>query len=164
MAPVLVGRVSGLFGVRGWCKVYSYTQPREALLDYSGWQIGREGDWRPVEVAEGQRHGKTVIVRLDGIDDRDTAASLVGCDIAVPRSALPNTEQGTYYWHDLEGLDVVRQDGTVIGIVKELIETGANDVLVVNGDQEVLIPFVIDKVVTDVDLAEGRIVVDWEWD
>ena len=115
-------------------------------------------------MVEGQRHGKAVIARLDDIGDRDEAAELVGCEVAVSRQALPQPEAGSYYWADLEGLRVVNRDGAELGRVDYLLETGANDVLVIQGDSERLIPFVIDEVVLDVDLAGGVITVDWEWD
>ena len=162
--PVILGRIVGLFGVRGWIKVYSYTEPREAVLDYRDWLLGRDGDWQRVELAEGKRHGKAVIARLEGIDDRDAAAELIGSDIGVDRDALPEPEEGHYYWADLEGLAVVHRDGTELGRVACLVATGANDVLVVDGPVERLIPFVPGTVILDVDLAAGVIHVDWEWD
>jgi 16S rRNA processing protein RimM len=162
--PVVLGRVTGLFGVRGWVKVWSYTEPREALLDYGPWLVGRNGRWRTAELAEGQRHGKTVIVRLAGIEDRDAAAELLESDIAVPPDALPEPEEGFWYWRDLEGLAVRRADGSELGTVEYVLETGANDVLVVKGDRERLIPFVTGRVILDVDLDAGVIEVDWEWD
>lgn len=162
--PVVLGRISGLFGVRGWIKVYSYTEPREAVLEYGRWLLSGKGGWREVTVAEGQRHGKGVIARIDGTSDRDEAAKLIGSDIAVPRDELPDTEPGRYYWSDLEGLRVVDRHGTELGKVAYLLETGANDVMVVKGEREVLIPFVMDKVVLGVDLSSGRIEVDWEWE
>ena len=162
--PVVLGRISGLYGVRGWVKVYSYTEPREAVLDYDRWLLSGTDGWRAAEVAEGRRHGKTVIVRLDGYVDRDQAAELVGAEIGVAREDMPETEQGRFYWSDLEGLRVVHRDGTELGRVAYLLETGANDVLVVEGERERLIPFVMDKVIRDVDLQSGRIEVDWEWD
>ena len=162
--PIVLGRISGLFGVRGWVKVYSYTDPREAVLNYENWLLGHEGRWRPAKVAEGQRHGKTVVVRVDGFEDRDQAAALIGHEIAVPRDELPATEDGQYYWSDLEGLKVVRRDGEEVGMLSHLLETGAHDVMVVRGEAECLIPFVKDEIVIDVDLAAGVITVDWEWD
>ena len=162
--PIVLGRISGLFGVRGWVKVYSYTEPREAVLDYGHWLLRRDGAWQPAEVAEGQRHGKTVIARVDGFDNRDDAATLIGNEIAVPREALPETEEGHYYWSDLEGLAVERKDGEKLGTVTQLMETGANDVMVIEGDRERLVPFVMGDVVIDVDLAAGVITVDWDWD
>ncbi len=162
--PVVLGRISGLFGVRGWVKVYSYTEPREAVLDYGRWLLAGKDGWRAATVAEGQRHGKTVIARIDGYVDRDQAAELVGIEIAVPRDELPETASGQYYWSDLEGLRVVHRDGTELGQVAYLLETGANDVMVVKGEQERLIPFVMDKVILGVDLDKGEIDVDWEWD
>ena len=159
-----MGRISGLFGVRGWVKVYSYTEPREAVLNYDRWLLGRKDGWQEATVAEGQRHGKTIIVRLDGYVDREQAAGLIGVDIGVPREAMPQTEGDQYYWSDLEGLRVVRRDGTELGRVAYMLETGANDVMVIKGETERLIPFVLDKVILDVDLASGVISVDWEWD
>ena len=162
--PLILGRISGLFGVRGWVKVYSYTDPREAVLNYDRWLLSGKDGWREATVAEGKRHGKTVIVRIEGYDDRDEAAGLIGTEIGVPRDTLPEAEGDQYYWSDLEGLQVVNREGSVLGKVDYLLETGANDVMVVKGEQERLIPFVIDKVVLGVDLAKGEISVDWEWD
>lgn len=162
--PVILGRISGLFGVKGWVKIYSYTEPREALLGYGPWWISDTDGWRPIAVAEGQRHGKTVIVRIDGIDDRDQAAALLEREIAVAKEALPAPADGQYYWRDLEGLDVIHRDGRSLGKVAYVMETGANDVLVTKGDREYLIPFVVDEVILDVDFARGVINVDWEWD
>lgn len=144
--------------------MFSYAQPREAILDYDRWYLKRQGDWQATEVAEGKRHGKTVIARFEGIDDRDAAAGLLNCDIAIDRDELPDAGDGSYYWADLEGLRVVHRDGTELGRVAYLMETGANDVLVTEGERERLIPFVVDKVILDVDLAAGVIRVDWEWD
>ncbi len=160
MKQVELGRISGLFGVRGWVKVFSHTVPREAILDYDVWILGD----REVRVIEGKRHGKSVIARLEGIEDRDQAATLIDTEISVDREALPNTDQGEYYWTDLEGLEVIHCDGTSLGKVAYLIETGANDVLVVKGEIERLVPFVMGQVVLEVDLEAGRIQVDWEFD
>jgi 16S rRNA processing protein RimM len=161
---VILGRIDGLFGVRGWIKVYSYTEPREAVLNYKDWLLARDGEWQRVELADGKRQGKAVIARLEGIEDRDAAAELIGSEIGVDRDALPEPEEGHYYWADLEGLTVVRRDGTDLGKVTYVMATGANDVLVVDGPAERLIPFVPGTVILDVDLAAGVIRVDWEWD
>lgn len=161
---VVLGRISGLFGVKGWIKVFSYTDPREAILEYSQWWLGQNDDWCVADVADGKRHGKTVIVHLDGFDDPEAAATLLGRDIVVPRSALPAPGKGSYYWRDLQGLMVRHRDGTDLGTVAYVLETGANDVLVIAGETERLIPFIADKVILDVDLESGVISVDWEWD
>ncbi len=162
--PLVLGRVVGLFGVRGWVKVFSYTDPREAVLDYQGLLLGQNGEWKSAKVVEGQRHGKSVIARLEGIDDRDQAAALVGAEFGVSRDALPDPKDGRYYWSDLIGMQVVHVDGTVLGTIESMLETGAHDVMVLTGDQERLIPFVTDKIVLGVDLALKRVSVDWEWD
>ena len=144
--------------------MFSYTEPREAVLQYKGLLLGRNGDWQPIKVAEGQRHGKTVILHLEGFDDRDQAAALIGTEIGAMRSELPEPEDGHYYWLDLIGLKVVHRDGTELGTIKDMLETGANDVMVVAGEQERLIPFIKGRFIINVDLNEKQVDVDWEWD
>jgi 16S rRNA processing protein RimM len=144
--------------------VFSYTEPREAVLQYKGLLLGRDGQWQSMKLAEGQRHGKSVILRLEGCDDRDQAATLIGTEIGVSRDELPKAEEGHYYWSDLVGLTVIHRDGTELGSIKEILETGAHDVMVVDGETERLIPFVMNEIVIDVDLDKGQVNVDWEWD
>lgn len=144
--------------------MYSYTEPREAILAYADCFLRQDGTWRSISVAEGQKHGKGVILRLDGVGDRDQAARLIDCEIAVDRAMLPETGERQYYWADLEGLRIVHRDGTDLGRIAYLLETGANDVLVTTGDPQRLIPFVLGQVVLDVDLAGGVVTVEWELD
>jgi 16S rRNA processing protein RimM len=159
-----VGRISGVYGVKGWVKVFSYTEPRDNITRYQPWYLDCGAGWQSRQVAESRRHGKGVIARLDGCADRDHALALMNCEIGVRREQLPATAPGEYYWNDLIGLEVVNQQGERFGRVDNLLETGANDVLVVQGERERLIPFVVDKVVTDVDLEAGVIRVDWDKD
>lgn len=144
--------------------MFSYTRPRESILDYDRWFLNKTGEWQAASLAEGKRHGKSVIALLEGVHDRDQAADLVGCDIAIARGELPDAADGSYYWADLEGMRVVHRDGTELGRVAYLMETGTNDVLVTEGERERLIPFIAEKVILDVDFDKGVISVDWEWD
>ena len=157
-----VGRISGLYGVRGWVKIYSYTEPRENILKYNPWLLNLAGGWTPVELLEGKRHGKGVIARLAGCEDRDAAARWLNTELAIRRDQLPETAPGEFYWNDLIGLKVITTGGIELGVVKDLMETGANDVLVVDGEVERLIPYVPDDVVVDVDLEAGELRVDWD--
>ncbi len=159
---VIVGRVAGVYGVRGWIKVHSYTEPAEQILDFQPWLVGSTNAWRPMSVTSGRRHGKGLIAQLESVADRERAVTLVGADIAVRRDQLPGLAQGEYYWTDLEGLRVVTAAGIDLGVVDHLFETGANDVLVVRGERERLIPYVRDEVVRRVDLEQGVLVVDWD--
>lgn len=161
---LVVGRISGVFGVRGWLKVYSHTQPRENILDYSPWLLRANGSWREYRPAEGKIHGKALVVRLKGCDDRDVAAELVGQDVAIRRDQLPAAGPDEYYWSDLEGLVVRTLDNVELGEISHLFETGANDVIVVKGDKERLIPFVWEQVIREVDLEAGVMLVDWDPD
>ncbi len=159
-----MGRVSGLFGVSGWIKVFSHTEPREGILDYSPWYLKQQGVWQAHEIEAGHRQGRGVVAQLRGYDDRDQVAELIGCDIAVQREQLPELQENEYYWSDLQGLQVVNLEGVELGKVSHLFETGANDVVVVKGDRERLIPYTWGQAIRRVDLAAGLMVVDWDAD
>ncbi|MEM1263980.1 MAG: ribosome maturation factor RimM [Pseudomonadota bacterium] len=161
---VLCGAIMGVYGVRGWVRVRSDTAPTLAIASYRPWILVTDSERRSIEPLVVKEHGKGLVAQLAGVEDRDQASALVGFDIAVPRAALPDADDGEYYWHDLEGLAVVTTNDTTLGVVERLFETGAHDVMVVTGDgDEVLIPFAMPDVVRKVDIAGRRIVVDWEW-
>jgi len=162
-SAVLVGRISGIYGVRGWVKVFSYTQPRENILGYLPWQVGSdEGGWRTMKVVDGRPQGKGIVAHLEGYDDRDVVRSLIGLDIKVSRDQLPPAAEDEYYWSDLVGLQVETVDGVSFGKIDHLFDTGANDVVVVQGDRERLIPFIRGDVIVDIDLEKGLMLVDWD--
>lgn len=164
-----LGRVVGVYGVKGWVKIRSETRPIENLLDYSPFWLakgaGFEAKW-----AEGKAHGDGLIARITGpdgqvIEDRDVAAGLIGSEIQVDRSQLPPAEDGQYYWFDLVGLEVQSVEGAKLGKVETLLSNGAQDVLVVqDGETERLIPFVHGHIIQSVNLDEGLIVADWQAD
>ncbi|NOX09414.1 MAG: ribosome maturation factor RimM [Gammaproteobacteria bacterium] len=159
---VVLGRISGLYGVRGWVKVFSYTEPRENILNYKPWYIRSGAHWQVVELAEGKRHGKGVVARLADCTDRDVAAGWMDKDIAIHRDQLPKTAPGEYYWSDLTGLQASTLEGVALGVVDHLISTGANDVLVIKGNKEHLVPFIQGQYVSAIDLVAGTIKVDWD--
>jgi 16S rRNA processing protein RimM len=160
---IVIGRIAGLFGVRGWLKIRSHTQPMVNILGYNPWYLRLEDRWQAVAPVQGRQHGKGLIAQLEGYSDRDAAACLVGCDIAVYRSQLPVAAPDEMYWTDLIGLRVITVDGVALGAVDHLLETGANDVLVVRGERERLLPYV-DQVVLAIDAEAGVIQVDWDPD
>ncbi len=157
-----VGRIVGIHGVDGWVKLESWTEPRLRIFSYRPWRLTLAGSEFEVAAAQGHEQGKGMVAKLPGCDDRDAAAKLIGATIQVPRAALPKPKRGEYYWADLEGLAVVTVDGVDFGKVSHLFATGANDVLVVKGERERLIPFVTGQFVKEVDLKTGRITVDWD--
>ncbi|MFT4257720.1 MAG: ribosome maturation factor RimM [Pseudoxanthomonas sp.] len=160
---ILLGRVAGAFGVRGQLKLESWTQPRAAILRYQPWTLrDAAGGERELTGARGRDSGKHLIADFPGVEDRDAAEALRGTEIYVPRSALPPPKPGEYYWVDLEGLRVVNVEGVDFGTVSHLFSTGANDVLVVRGDRERLVPFVEPDYVKAVDFDAGVITVDWD--
>lgn len=170
----MLGRIGGTYGVRGWLKVWSFTEPAESILEYPVWRIGIGSGWESHRIDAARPHGKGFIVHLPGYDDRDAAARFVQAEIAVARTELPEPEPGEYYWTELEGMRVhaLRGDGSrvLLGTVDHLLETGANDVLVVHGctgsidSRERLIPWVPDEVIVEVDRGRREMLVDWDPD
>lgn len=160
----VMGYISGSFGIQGWVNIVADTEHAGSLFDYKTWWLGRDGKWTAYTLLEGGVHTKKLAAHLKGVVGRDAAAALRGCEVAVPRSAMPPSHEGEYYWVDLIGLDVVNTQAERLGVVERLFETGANDVLVVkDGDTERLLPFV-GPVVLKVDLAARLITVEWGLD
>jgi 16S rRNA processing protein RimM len=158
---VAVGRISGLHGIQGWIKVFSYTRPRENVLQYSPWWIRLDQKWQAVARIDSKIQGNGIIAQMEGYQDRTAAQGLVGADIAVRRCQLPGLEHGEFYWADLIGLQVVSPQVGVLGTVSQVMETGANDVLIVHGQREYLIPFIQGVYILDIDRVKGCIEVDW---
>ena len=158
-----LGKIVGAFGIKGWVKVFSETRPREQIFSYSPWTVEVRGQRRQIEVIDGHAQGKGLVARLQGIDDRDAAEALIGASIGYPAEAMPEAGPGEYYWSQLVGLEVRNRQGEDFGTVSRLFETGANDVMVVKGERERLIPFTGDAV-AEVDLEQGCIIVDWDAD
>jgi 16S rRNA processing protein RimM len=157
---VVLGRIGGAFGVKGWVKVTSYTDPPENILQYDGWLIGGQGGWQPIEIEDGRITGKGVLVKLAGVETPEEARLQTGVEIGVRRSSMPAPEPGEYYWSDLEGLEALTKDGLVLGRVDHFRTTPGGTVVVVQGEREHWIPFVKDRIVK-VELEAGRIVLDW---
>ena len=155
-----MGRISAPFGVKGWVKVQPNTAAPRNLLSYRTWWVGAGGGWQEMAVAEARVQGRGVVARLEGCDDRDAAGALRGMIVAVPRAALPGTRSDEYYWADLIGLAVVNESAQALGQITGILQTGANDVLVVGGDRERLIPFIA-EVIQDVDMGAGVMRVKW---
>ena len=159
---ILMGRIAGIYGVKGWLKVMSYTSPHENILNYTPWQLRLRDTWREVSPQAGKTHNKGLVVALAGIDDRDVARTLLGADIAVMRTQLKELPRGEYYQADLLGMEVVNRHGKILGHLKEILETGANDVLVIEGEGRHLVPLVWHRYLLGIDQDAGIIRVDWE--
>jgi 16S rRNA processing protein RimM len=159
---VVMGRVSAPFGIKGWIKVQPFTATTDSLAAYDKWWLGCDGEWQEHEVDEAQAQGQSLVAKLRACDDRNEAALFKGRQVAVAREALPKAGANEFYWADLIGLRVRNVEAQDLGEVTRVLETGANEVLVVQGEggQERLIPFIADAI-REVDLAAGVIRVDW---
>ena len=163
--PVQIGEIKGVWGTRGWVKVFSYTQPAEAIFEYQPWALDAPGAF--LRVLEWRKQGRRLVARLEDIDDATQAEPLIGQALRVRRGDLPETEPDRFYWSDLIGLEVFNLQNHRFGRLHRLIETGANDVMDIHNTagESLLIPFVMDHYVKSVDLEAARIVVDYplEW-
>lgn len=155
-----MGRIAAPFGVKGWIKVQPFTEDLNSLPAYDKWWLGRDGEWQEHQVERAQAQGRVVVAKLKDCEDPETAMLFRGRQVAVPREALPQTGANEFYWADLIGLRVINKEAQDFGQVDRILETGANEVLVVQGERERLIPFIAD-VIKEVDLAAGVIRVDW---
>ena len=166
---IVIGKIVSVHGVRGEVKVYSFTDPIENLLSYKRWTLRHEGDVKQVEMITGRSQNKVLVAKLKGLDDREEARLLAGYEICIERSLLPDLTDGDYYWYQLEGLKVIDALGQLLGKIDHLLETGANDVMVVKpcagslDDRERLLPYT-DDCVQSVDLAAGEMRVEWDAD
>jgi 16S rRNA processing protein RimM len=166
---VVLGKITSVHGVRGEVKIFSFTDPIDNLLGYPRWTLKRDGEVKQMELVSGRLQGKVLVAKLKGLDDREEARSLAGFDICVPREQLPDLEDGEFYWYQLVGLKVIDLQGQLLGRIDHLLETGANDVMVVKpcpgslDDRERLLPY-IEQCVQQTDLAAGEMRVDWDAD
>ncbi len=159
---VILGNLGKVYGIKGWLKVNSHTDPAHQILDYQPWQIKINHEWQTIEITDGKAHGKGVVVQLPDLNDREIAKTFTGCDIAVFKDQLPDLSDDEFYWRDLIGMQVDTICGKNLGIIEEILETGANDVLVVTGDKRHLIPYLPEQVVKEIDPAKKQIKVDWD--
>lgn len=162
MRRVTLGRIGAPWGVQGWVRVQSAARPPESILDFPCWWVGSGDNARCLHVLSSRANPRGIAVRLEGCDDRNAAVALRHAAISVPVEELPEPDDGEWYWHELIGLQVETTDGTALGRVDHLLETGANDVLVVRNGRERLIPWIPDEVIRAIDPDAGRMVVDWD--
>lgn len=168
---LVIGQIAGVYGVKGWLKVKSFTEPADNILNYLPWKIETQAGLSVVDVDSHLRRPQGLVVHISGIDDRDAAGALARKMLYASADDLPALADSDYYWHQLLGLRVISTFGgssVALGRVANLMETGANDVLVVHGDEgsidngERLIPYVPGRFVQRVDLAAGELWVDWD--
>lgn len=160
---VILGKVAGTFGVHGWVKINSYTDPPENILEYAELLLGSPGRWTTIQLENGRVTGKGVLGKLKGIETPEDARTRVGAELGVRRSEMPPPAPGEYYWSDLEGVEAESATGEKLGKVDHFRSTPVGTMIVIRGERELWVPFVKDRIVK-VDLEQGRIVLDWSLD
>ena len=166
---IVIGKIVSVHGVRGDVKIYSFTDPIDNLLGYRRWTLRRGDEVKQVELVKGRVQGKILVATLKGLADREEARTYADFEICIPRSELPQLTGDDYYWYQLQGLTIINQLEQVLGRVDHLLETGANDVMVVKpfdgslDDRERLLPYT-DQCVLKIDLEAGEMRVEWDAD
>jgi len=158
---VILGRFGAAYGVRGWLHLISFTDPIDNIFNYTEWHVKHRGKWAILHLEQGKTHGKGLVVKLDEINNREQAREYTNDEISVPREALPELPEDEHFWQDLMGMTVTTKNGITLGIVKDMIATGSNDVFVVAGERERLIPYT-DKVIIKIDKNKKEMIVDWD--
>jgi 16S rRNA processing protein RimM len=166
---ILLGKVGAVYGIKGWLKIHSFTEEPEAIFDYTPWSLKLGGKEQSIEITDWRKHNNGLIAKFANIEDRDEAQAFVGSEIFVDESLLPDLPEGEFYWRDLIGMSVVTDKGYDLGQVSDVMETGANDVLVVKanrndgfGKKERLVPYILDQVIISVSMENKQICVDWD--
>ena len=160
---LLIGQINGLFGVQGWVKLFSYAHPRKNILSYQPWHIKVDGVWTTLDIVKGREQGKTIVAQLKGVVDREDSRRYIGVELYIEKSQLPQLAQGEYYWDELTGLEVINNQGIILGTISYLVDTGANNVMVVNGKKEHWVPY-IEPFLISIDMDKRQILVDWDED
>ena len=160
-ALIQLGFVGAPYGVRGWVKLRSHTDPPERLLEHRSLMLGRDSVWQNYRIEASGRSGGALTVKLAGVEDRDQAQALRGAQICVPRSELPPRNDRDFNRADLIGCEVVNLEGTGLGRVQNFMETPAQVLMVVRGSKDILIP-AVPQYLRRVDLQSRRVVVDWD--
>lgn len=166
--PLVIGQITSVYGVKGWVKLYSHTDPIDGIFKYPSWWLKTSTGWKSIELNQGRLQGRGLVASIKGYTDRDEVKALCGSDIYIEQKELPKLDEGDFYWSQLEGLRVITKEGIFLGKVQQLMETGANDVLVVKAcegshdREERLIPYVPDMYVLNIDLEQQNMLVDWD--
>jgi 16S rRNA processing protein RimM len=160
-ALIELGVVGAPFGVRGWVKLRSHTDPPERLLEHRHLQLGLGGAWQAFRIESSGRSGGQLTVKLNGIEDRDQAQALRGAPVCVPRSELPQRDERDFYRADLIGCEVLNLAGTHLGVVQHFVETPAHVLMVVRGEKEYWVP-AVPQHLRRVDMQARQVVVDWD--
>jgi 16S rRNA processing protein RimM len=161
--PIIIGHIGSTFGIHGWVKIFSYTDPRANILNYTPWQILVNGQWRIVKRLGEKIQGKIIIVHFENNETPEQSRLLNGLKIAINREQLPKLKKDEYYWTDLIGLTVINENNVILGVIENFIETGSNDVLIVKGEKkEHLIPYLRNSVVKEIDMEQKIVRVNWD--
>ncbi len=161
---VVLGKFGRPQGVKGLVRVVSYTEPSENIFSYPNWFVQQQGKPREIKRSQDTISPKHLLTQIEGCVDRTGAESLTNAFILVPQDALPRLEEGAYYWHQLVGMQVIHETGATLGTVDSVFSTGANDVLVVQGERRRLIPYLLDDVIQEVNEDRREITVSWDLD
>jgi 16S rRNA processing protein RimM len=161
---IVIARFGRPHGLKGLVSINSFTDPRDNVLTYLPWHVRMNNGWNPINVLHVESTHKAILAKVEGYEEREEVAALTNLEIGITSEQLPPLSNGEYYWFQLQGLTVINKEQQVLGTITEIIPTGSNDVLVVDGEKRHLIPYLMDLYVQKIDMDKGMIEVDWDAD
>ena len=166
---LVIGIIGAPYGVKGWVKITSHTHDLDGVFAYTPWLLGQVQEGNEYVVDQWRTHNKGLVAKLIGVDDRDDAERIKNLEISIKAEMLPELDDSDVYWRELVGMQVITDKGYNLGVIKELFETGANDVLLVKanlndafGQKERMVPYLLDQVIKQVDRQANTVTVDWD--
>lgn len=161
---LLVGSVGKPHGIKGWVKINSYTEPPSNILLYQPWYLKNSDKNEPslIKVQQYQIQTQRIVVQFENYETPESTRPLTNQPIYIERKQLSPLSPQEYYWADLEGLKVYNCENTYLGIIQTLLTTGANDVLIIEGEKRILIPFLLNNTIKSIDLDQQVMIVDWD--
>lgn len=159
---VVVGRIGSAYGVKGWVKLQSFTDPVDNIFGYHPWYVEDKGDWKPIDCDQYEFHNDKPIVHIQGYDTPERVKQLAGREIAIDKSLLPKLPEGEFYWHELIGLTAMTPQGVILGTTTQIVSNGAHPILMIVGEKTHLIPLLFGQFIGRVDLEKGQMVVKWD--
>lgn len=161
---VIVGQFGKVHGIKGFITLHSFTEPRDNILEYKPWFMLLNKQWQPIDLSKIEVNNKHILVKVEGFTEREQASELTHVQVGIKKTQLPTLPKGEFYWNELIGMQVHNTEGTALGFVKEILATGANDVLIIEGERRYLVPYLLDLYIIAIDAEQRAITVDWDAD
>ena len=161
---IIIGKFGSAHGINGFVKIHSFTEPADNILNYQPWLVKQGKNWVSKTFDKVEKRNKFYIAKMEDCQDRNDAEKYVNCEIATHKDHLPKLNESEFYWHELIDMTVINKEQITLGKVTQVLQTGSNDVLIIDGEKRHLIPFLLENFIIKIDRKKSEITVDWDID